>query len=891
MLRAAKIFAILLSAAAIIVPSVRVNAQSYTAINSNEYMMVMMGQTEEVNVAEPTPKKQPRSGRWMIYTVKGDPEVAEDDNMPLVRAAEDSGPGWRYGFTTIRIDNTSEIFGDESHGYWVLTPYVSDKDTGNYVGLTGQYVCGLWYVSQSNITARFRMALIRDQVRLEVVLTNHDTKAHNVGLRHCCDVTTNGNIDTITHPYVPGNGVVMAETDYVGSAIPEYVEMYDDITNPKVAVRNTLTAQDATAPDRAAFGYWLNMQGNDWDFTAIPDRAVTDYGWTLWWQPVLLNPGESRTIITYFGMAAATSSWTSGTPGSTVKQDPFCVAVQAPRSLSVDYDSSLSSDSMLQSNPFKIKAYVYNMYTGDTTLKNVQVHLDLPEGLELVSGTSTQEITSIPPETEGLPVTWDVKATGKVTGKLTYIVTVSGSPGLQKTVEREIVVPSTGTTQIKAGWQMISTPFKFEDSRIEEALNLADDTYNAFAWNPQLKDYETVTNINPGKGFWLKSTIDRPVTRVSTSAKPLAGTESHSIDLYTGWNQFGNPYIYPIPWGRVRVLGTAQDGLLTIEQAVSKNLIRKTFYWWDTYAGEYSMSSDSSTNLNPWQGYWIKAMQPCQLIIPAVNEIGSTIGGDTTRSRASSSTSTASAKKSDGWNLKLVARAGEAVDSTSYIGVDSRASDTYDSADIEEPPSPGDYVNISFPHEDWGINSGNYLSDIRRSTGGKQSWDIDVTCDKKNSDVVMTWPTLSGIPKDYTLRMTDVDGNVTKFMRTTSSYKYNSGEGGVRRFRLVAEPRGNDSLIISGLSVNTSRAVGSATISYNLSTDASTDVKIKSTSGRMVRSLAKGRGVTRGINNLTWNYRDETGEAVPAGSYLLEVVATTQDGEVAKTIRPFLVAR
>lgn len=894
MLRAAKIFAILLSVAAFLVPSARVSAQAYTTITSNEYLTVMMGQKEEVTVYEPDYpyQKRPRSGRWMVYTVKGDPEVPDDDNLPLIMAAEDGGPAWRHGFTTIRVDNTSELFGDTSRGNWILMPYQSDKDTGNYVGLTGNYICGLWRVSESNVTARFRMALIRDQVRFEVLLTNLDTKSHNVGLRHCCDVTTDGSIDSITHPYIPGKGVIMAETDYHGSAVPEYFEMFDDILSPKVAVRNTLSAQDATAPDRAAFGYWFNMQGNDWDYTPIPDRAVADYGWTLWWEPVLLNPGESRTIITYFGMAAASSSWTSknGNIGSVAQQDPFCVAVQGPRSLKISYDPYLPSDTMLQNNPFNIKAYVYNLYTGDTTLKDVQVHLTLPEGLELVSGTATQEISSIPPESEGLPVTWEVKANGKVTGNLSYMVSVSGSPGLQKTVVRNIVVPSTGTTQFKVGWQMVSAPFKFSDSRIEEALNLAADTYAAFSWDPQEQDYATVTNLSPGKGFWLNSSIDRPVTRVSSGAKPMSGTESYSINLYTGWNQFGNPYIYLIPWGRVKVLGAAQDGLLTIDEAVSRNLIRGTLYWWDAEAGEYVMSSDPLTELVPWQGYWLKAIQPCQLIIPAVNEIGAGIGGEITRSR-SASTLTANVKKTDGWRLKLVARAGDSVDSTSAIGVDSRASDTYDSSDVEKPPSPGDYVSISFPHKDWGIDSGNYLSDIRRSTGGKQTWEFDVDCDKKNTDVVLTWPTLSGVPKDYTLKMTDVDGSVTKFMRTTSSYKYNSGEGGVRRFKLVAEPRGNNMLTVSGLSVNTSRAVGGATISYNLSADASTDVRIKSTSGRVVRSLAKGRGVTRGINSLTWNYRDETGDAVPAGSYLLEVVATTPEGEVAKTIRPFLVAR
>lgn len=890
MLRVAKVITLILFAVAFIAPSVPVSAQIATV--SNDYVAALMGQSGTVRVFEPTTATQTRVGRWIVYSVKGDPEILDDDNLPLMMVAEDGGPGWHHGYTTIRVDNTNEVFGDTNRGGWELQPYASDKATGNYVGLTGPYINSLWRISASNITVRFRMVLIRDQVRFEVVLQNEDTNAHSVGLRHCADITTNSITDTITYPYIPGRGIVMAETDLVGTQIPEYFEMFDNVDSPKVAIRNTLNMEDATPPDRVAIGLWQTLQANDWDYTPIPDRAVADYGWALWWEPVLLNPGESRTIVTYFGMAAASSSWTSksGTVGSVPRQDPFCVAVQGPRTLRLNYDSSMPADAMLLANPFKIKAYVYNLYTGDTTLRNVQAHLTLPAGLELVNGTPTQEIASIPPESEALPVEWEVRATGEVTGELEYMVSVSGSSGLQKTVVRKIVVPSTGVTQFKAGWQMISAPFKFVDSRIEGALNLPSDTFNAFYWDSQQQEYKPVTTIAPGKGFWLNSAIERPRVSVSSGAAPLAGTESYTINLYAGWNQFGNPYVYHIPWGRVKVLGVAQDGLLTVEEAAARNLIRKTIYWWDTDAGEYKLSSDPFTNLMPWCGYWIKALQPCQLIIPAVNEIGSGISGTIARSRATAPAA-ADVAKNDGWRLKLVAKAGNAVDSASVVGVDSRASDAYDPSDVERPPSPGNYVSISFPHRDWGVNSGNYLSDIRRSASGTYTWDFEVACDMKNTDVVITWPTLSNVPKDYTLKMTDVDGNVTRFMSTTSSYRYNSGEGGVRRFKLVAEPRGSNRLSVSGLAINTTRAIGSASISYNLSADASTDVRIKSTSGKTVRNLAIGKGVTRGINSLSWNYRDEAGEPVPAGSYLLEVVATTPEGEVAKTIRPFLVAR
>lgn len=859
------------------------------AENQNEYMLIQMGQSLHADVGG---VHVDRPGRWGVFTIKGDPESDLDDGLPIIRHADsDFGPGGRLGYTTINVDGTSAIFGDQKDGSWALAPYESDSSIGNYVGLTGFYVNSRYRVSKGNIYVQFRLVVIRDQVRFEVFLRNDDSAPHNVGLRHCADSTTDGMIDSLSYPFIPGRGIVMSETSLTGTDIPDYFELYDNAENPTVAMRNSLRFEDCTPPDRVAVGSWQNLASADWNYTPLLDQVVNDYGWAIWWNPVALNPGESRTIITYFGMAAASSSWTStsGTSGSIIQQDPFCVAVQGPRALPINYDPIKPPSGMLEGNPFKIKAYVYNLYR-DTTLTNVNVHLTLPPGLELVAGDAMQEITSISPESEAVPIVWSVKSNGQVTGELKYWVSVSGTPMLQKTVTRTIMVPATSATPIKQGWQLVSVPFKFTDPRIENALTLTADSYRTFYWDTQTSDYRPVTTIAPGQGFWINSSIDRTTATVARDARPLSGADSYRIVLYTGWNQFGNPYLYCIPWGRIKVLASAQDGPITVEEAAARNIIRRTIYWYDADMGEYQYSSNSLTNLVPWQGYWIKALQPCQLIIPPIEQADGGISGSTTRSRAVDSNS-ATASGGEGWKLKLVARAGKAVDSRSVIGVDTRASDAYDAADVERPPSPGDYVSISFPHKDWGVNNGSYLADVRRSAGGPVTWDMTVSTDKVDTDVVLTWPTMMDVPKDYSLKLVDVDGNTTKYMRTTSSYRFNSGKGGARRFRLVAEPGKAGRLLVTGLAVSTSRAIGGATISYNLSTDATADVKIKSAGGRVVRTVVRGRGVTRGITNLAWNYRDEAGASVPAGSYLVEVVATTPDGEVSKAIRPFLVAR
>ncbi len=867
----------------------------------NDYLQIDMGISGDAWVDEPSPPAmRDRTGRWGVWTKKGDPEIAEDDNIPIIDCSPaDGGPGWHWGYTTVRIDGKSEVFGDTSRGGWILPPYYSSPEIGNYVGNppgtfhSGYYLNSEWMFSESRVFVQFRMVIIRDQVRFEVFLRNDDSQSHNVGLRHCADATTWSIVDGPSYPYIPGYGIVQHEISLTGNEIPPYFEMYNDPKEPLIALRNTLALEDATPPDRIAIGWFLRLQANDWDYTPIPDAPVPDHAWALWWNPVLLNPGESKTIVTYFGMAAATSSWTSNREGSTsVKEpDPYCVAVQGPRALTLNYSASQPYNNRLITNPFKIKAYVYNLYN-DTSLRNISAHLTLSPGLELVSSSAVREVASIGPEKECPPMEWDVRADGTRSGELEYWVSVSGTPGPQKTIKRSIIVPATGTTNIERGWQMISVPFKFSDTRIGESLDLTPDTFRALTWDPQSIDYEDVLATKPGSGLWLESSVDKGLGIIATDGMPLAGDETYSIELYTGWNQFGNPFVFATSWGKVKILGDAGVGPVSIDEAVRRNWIRRTIFWWDKGLGEYEWSSDPMIDLEPWRGYWIKALRPCRMIIPPVEQVGGKILGEATRKRSVATADSDSLKNAgDGWRLNLVARAGTAVDSKSVLGVDSRAADGYDEIDIERPPSPGNSVAIAFTHSDWGVNSGRYVSDIRSSATGPQSWDFDVSTDITNADVVLTWPNVTDVPKALDLKLVDVESGVTKYMRTTSSYRFNSGEGGNHRFRLVAEPRTAGKLLITGIMVNTSRAIGGASISYSLSAESTADVVIKGASGKVVRSLAKGKVTTRGINSLSWNYRDEVGDPVPAGSYLIEVVATTPDGEVAKSIRPFLVAR
>jgi len=764
----------------------------YTGM-SNPYLIVLMGKTDSAKLGG---DDVPRSGRWGIWTLAGDPETTADDNEPIIYPCDDGGPGDSLGYTTIRIDGRSVIFGDSTSGSWLLSPVKSDSSSGNYIGKNGFYVLGQYLVTEGKIWCQFKLSIVRDQARLEVTLRNDDAQAHSVGLRHLGDLTVTGWTDSNAYPYIPGRGIVKSETLMSGNDIPAYFEVFDDPQNPGVGVRNTILLEDATPPDRVGIGSWVNMAADLWDWTPVPFGAVSDYAWALWWDPVTLSPHQTRKIITYYGMAAASSSWTTGG-----KEDPWCVAVQGPRALAINYDPSVSPDLMLSPNPFKIKAYVYNL-DHDIPLSNVSVSLSLPPGLELVSGDAAQVVGLVGRETESAPVEWTVRATGQVSGELTYYVDFAGSPSLSKTVARKIIIPATNTTSFTAGWQMVTIPFNFADPRIESVLGFAPDTYYSYAWNPQTQTYDTLTTVAPGKGFWFYSTINRTAASIASSGRPFTGSASQMIRLYKGWNQIGNPFLYDIPWGRVKVYVDPWTDTMTIDEAYSKGYIRRTLYWFNTTTNEYEYSSDKQTPITPWKGYWVKALKDCYLVMPSIEQIGASVGGYTTSSvtRATKSitrstvvsTRTRSATNSNigAWALRIVATAGKAIDRAALIGMDSRASDGYDDADVERPPMMRNYVTVSFPHRDWGVASGSYMVDVRR-TANVQYWDMEVATDMRNTDVVLSWPDFSSLPRNVDVKLVDMSTGATRFLRNTSYYKYNSGNaGGVRRFRVVVSTAG-----------------------------------------------------------------------------------------------------
>ena len=64
----------------------------------------------------------------------------------------------------------------------------------------------------------------------------------------------------------------------------------------------------------------------------------------------------------------------------------------------------------------------------------------------------------------------------------------------------------------------------------------------------------------------------------------------------------------------------------------------------------------------------------------------------------------------------------------------------YDRADLGAlTPYASPYISLALPHTDWGVNKGDYATDIRPAGGAAGQWNLDLRADPVGSQVVLTW--------------------------------------------------------------------------------------------------------------------------------------------------------
>jgi hypothetical protein len=266
-----------------------------------------------------------------------------------------------------------------------------------------------------------------------------------------------------------------------------------------------------------------------------------------------------------------------------------------------------------------------------------------------------------------------------------------------------------------------------------------------------------------GQGYWIKTTEAKTVAPNGT----LTPSVDFTIPLQVGWNQIGNPFDQEVQWSSLEV---SSNGGTPVPLA-SATCMRSYGWGYDPSSGSYFMVDASrpgaTTTIEAWQGYWVKALSACNLIIP----VPSSSVTQSSVKRAMSLKSVASLSSGDyKWLVNLKAANGTLKDNGSYFGISNSSADS-----VEKPSPLQNYVDLYFTNSD---GSGSFASDIRTAGDGNSKWPFEVLTDTAG-DVTLTWDgvDVSGV----TFNLVDDTVGKSVVMASGGSYTFHVDQSGAKR--------------------------------------------------------------------------------------------------------------
>lgn len=292
-------------------------------------------------------KLKMNDSRISAYTVQGNPDSSTDNNARLLYGS--------YG------DGTSSVLisvGSNTQIYSQSTSYVNADKTSMYsaIDFNGVYVEQIYSLVYNTYTGRY------DTIEMKYVLTNTSSVSTTAGVRYFFDTMLGSNDDA---PFrIAGIGDVKYEREFTGSSIPASWQAFDSLTNPSVVSTGTFYTNTAERPDKVQFIRYSNVNSSSWN-NSITGSSFGDSAVTIYYNPVTLAPGESRTVRTFYGL------------GQLVLPDgtsDLGLTASAPSELLTN-----STKTEYEGNPFTLNTWLSN--TGSAAAENVSIRLELPEEL------------------------------------------------------------------------------------------------------------------------------------------------------------------------------------------------------------------------------------------------------------------------------------------------------------------------------------------------------------------------------------------------------------------------------------------------------------------------------------------------------------------------------
>ncbi len=274
---------------------------------------------------------------------------------------------------------------------------------------------------------------------------------------------------------------------------------------------------------------------------------------------------------------------------------------------------------------------------------------------------------------------------------------------------------------------------------MSEILPTGDKGYDwrLFRWSPADEKYleypDTGEGFKPGNAFWL-IVREEPYSLRSLEGTTVATDEPSELTLLPGWNNIGNPWLFPVSWDE-------------IENPTDANI--SSLY---EYEGAWS-DLDNITVLDPWKGYNVRNNETVSVTIKLQPN---------PKQRVEKAVAEDEGLQ---WTINIQAQADNAKDYANYIGVHKDAKVEWDRYDHVELPPVGEYMSVRFPHRDWE----KYAYDYMRPPGLLVSWDFDVVTTVPRKTVTIKLDRMEQLPEHLQITLVNRDRKSTRGLLSAPS--------------------------------------------------------------------------------------------------------------------------
>jgi len=388
----------------------------------------------------------------------------------------------------------------------------------------------------------------------------------------------------------------------------------------------------------------------------------------------------------------------------------------------------------------------------------------------------------------------------------------------------------------------------------------------------------------PGCAYWVSVPAEGVPLRIEGNAVP--GNETFQIihedsaadgTLPAGFRMIGNPFDFMVDWASVQV--EYQGVRMSLQQAITHTppLISPVIYTFTPQGYKFAVAPDGQ--LIPFEGHWIKLLQPVKLFIPPARSALRSVANV-----RSSALRRDYEQRDVQWRLQLSASVGNSADTYNYVGAATSAEDGEDRYDVPKaPPAPGSRVALNVL-----CSNGKLAQDLRKGPlSSRQVYPLEVITSEPNAEVRIGWENLNEVPKGYAVYLRDLDTHKQVYLRTTSGYTFNTGVSTVRHLQIIVDPNGSRPLNVLVRAAKAQAGVG-AVFTYSLTQEADVEAVILSPTGQVVRRFNV-KNSPAGVHTLNWDSKDSRGRSIGRGIYLLRLQAQTVDHQISQGVTTFMM--